>query len=59
MTRVATEINTMRGEYMRVVNHGSNASTARPSTSGPVLWRGSVSPSNANTTLDLWLDTSS
>lgn len=30
-----------------VVNHGSNASTARPSGVGAVYWKGTVAPANA------------
>jgi hypothetical protein len=32
---------------LHYVNHGSNASMARPTTSAPVVWQGSVEPLNA------------
>lgn len=35
------------------VNHGAVAGTARPATSGVVLWVGSVTPTNADVTKDL------
>lgn len=39
-----------------VVNHGSTASTARPTGVGGVYWIGSVEPTNA-ANADLWYDT--
>jgi hypothetical protein len=42
--------------YAVVVNHGSTATTARPSGAGLVIWVGSVSPNNAAAS-DLWEDT--
>lgn len=40
----------------RRVFHGSTASTARPNATS-VEWIGSVAPTNANTSLDTWVDT--
>ena len=39
------------------VNHGSNASTARPTTPGKVIWVGTVEPANA-VDGDEWVDNS-
>lgn len=39
------------------VYHGATGSTARPSFAGPVVWVGSATPANANTSLDFWIDT--
>jgi hypothetical protein len=44
------------GPAQTFVQHGSTANTARPSTSGPVTWVGSVSPTNAIAG-DYWQDT--
>jgi peptidoglycan/xylan/chitin deacetylase (PgdA/CDA1 family) len=41
------------------VVHGATASVARPSTSLPVVWFGSVSPTNADATLDVYIPVSS
>ena len=38
---------------MVVVNHGTNASTARPTGVGAVYWIGTVQPTNA-TAYDMW-----
>lgn len=38
------------------VNHGATAGTTRPSVSGPVMWIGSVEPTNASNG-DVWVDT--
>lgn len=40
-----------------IVYHGSNASTPRPLTSNPVMWVGTVEPTNA-TNHDMWMDES-
>lgn len=42
-------------EVMRVVNHGSTASTARPSPAGAVYWIGDVEPDNG-VDGDLWFE---
>lgn len=41
--------------FRRVI-HGATASTARPNATH-VEWVGSVAPTNANTSLDTWIDT--
>jgi hypothetical protein len=41
---------------VQVVNHGSTASTARPSGALVVYWVGSIQPTNAANG-DLWYDT--
>lgn len=38
-----------------VVVHGTNAATARPTTTGPVIWFGTVQPNNADNTLDVYI----
>lgn len=40
------------------VNHGSTSSVARPANAGCVIWKGSVAPTNADTSKDFWADTS-
>lgn len=37
------------------VHHGATAGTARPSTTSPVIWVGTVEPTNA-TNHDIWID---
>jgi hypothetical protein len=54
--QVATRIAKVDGVV--VVDHGTNASVARPTGYAMVIWRGSVQPTNALNT-DFWLDTSS
>lgn len=44
------------GTSVAYVTHGATAGTARPSTSGPVEWTGSVTPTNA-VAGDTWWDT--
>ena len=39
------------------VFHGATGSTARPSNAGVVIWVGTATPTNANTTYDFWIDT--
>ncbi len=39
------------------VFHGSTAGTARPTGAGVVVWVGTVAPTNANTSVDFWIDT--
>lgn len=39
------------------VYHGGTAGTARPSVAGPVVWVGTVAPTNADTSIDFWIDT--
>lgn len=39
------------------VYHGATGSTARPTNAGVVIWVGTATPANANTTFDFWLDT--
>lgn len=41
----------------RMVFHGATGSTARPSFGGTVIWVGTATPANANTSLDFWIDT--
>lgn len=41
--------------YHSIVDHAANASVARPSVTGPVLWRGTIEPTNAINGDD-WLD---
>ena len=41
---------------LQVVNHGSNASTARPSGFDYIIWIGEVEPNNAVND-DLWVNT--
>lgn len=50
-----TTVNTKqdKSSAMVVVNHGSNASTARPTGVGAVYWIGSVQPTNAQA-YDMW-----
>lgn len=45
-----------RGTYTSFVVHGSTAGTSRPTSTGPVTWQGSVTPTNA-VAGDLWEDT--
>ena len=47
--------NTNLVPFRRVI-HGATAGTARPNATH-VEWVGSVTPTNANTTLDTWIDT--
>lgn len=53
----AEDVLTIGSGIANSVSHGSSAATARPSTAGPVIWIGSVEPSNAVDS-DLWVDTS-
>lgn len=39
------------------VFHGATGSTARPTNAGVVIWVGSATPANANTSTDFWIDT--
>jgi hypothetical protein len=39
------------------VFHGATGSTARPANAGVVIWVGTATPANANTTTDFWMDT--
>ena len=39
------------------VFHGATGSTARPTNAGVVIWVGTATPANANTTNDFWIDT--
>lgn len=39
------------------VFHGAVGSTARPANAGVVIWVGTATPANANTTTDFWFDT--
>jgi hypothetical protein len=39
------------------VYHGATGSTARPSFGGTVIWVGSATPANADTSKDFWIDT--
>ena len=39
------------------VFHGAAGSTARPSFGGTVIWVGSATPANADTSKDFWIDT--
>lgn len=39
------------------VFHGATAGTARPTGAGVVVWVGTVTPTNANTSTDFWIDT--
>lgn len=41
---------------IETINHGATAGTTRPSTTNPVVWVGSVEPTNA-TNGDVWIDT--
>jgi hypothetical protein len=41
----------------RVVIHGATGSTARPSFGGTVIWVGTATPANADTSKDFWIDT--
>lgn len=50
---VEAEVGAIRTGVMVVVNHGSNASTARPSYAAAVYWIGTVEPTNALDD-DLW-----
>ena len=54
-TTVTTSIGTKqdKSSAMVVVNHGTNASTARPTGVGAVYWVGTVQPTNA-TAYDMW-----
>lgn len=40
-----------------IINHGAVAGTARPLTDTPVIWIGTVEPTNA-VDYDLWIDVS-
>lgn len=54
-TTVTTSIGTKqdKSSAMVVVNHGTNASTARPTGVGAVYWVGTVQPTNA-AAYDMW-----
>lgn len=39
------------------VFHGATGSTARPANAGVVIWVGTATPANANTSTDFWVDT--
>jgi hypothetical protein len=39
------------------VFHGATGSTARPADAGVVVWVGTATPANANTSTDFWIDT--
>lgn len=39
------------------VFHGAVAGTARPTNAGVVIWVGTVTPTNAVTATDFWIDT--
>jgi hypothetical protein len=43
------------GGSLPIVIHGSNAATARPDTELPVIWIGSVDPTNADDDLDVYI----
>lgn len=44
-------------DTIKVIVHGSTATTARPTGWASVMWIGSVAPTNAVDDLDTWLDT--
>lgn len=44
---LSASIETELGDVMRVAYHGADALLARPDTSGPVLWIGTVTPTNS------------
>ena len=57
LNALVTALSTQAEKSPVYVYHGSTAGTARPSFGGPVVWVGTVAPSNANTSLDFWIDT--
>ena len=52
-----TDASLITANGMGVVHHGSTAGTARPSGFAAITWIGTVAPTNANTSLDVWIDT--
>lgn len=53
--RKGVNLPTLNGSFTQVVVQGATGSTARPSSTGTVLWIGSATPANALTD-DLWWD---
>lgn len=39
------------------VFHGATGGTARPTNAGVVIWVGTATPTNANSSTDFWIDT--
>lgn len=52
-----TQVQYENTDLLAYVAHGSDATVARPTGAGAVVWIGTVSPNNA-TASDLWVDTS-
>lgn len=58
MNALVTALGTQAEKSPIYVFHGATAGTSRPSFGGTVVWVGTVSPTNADTSKDFWIDTS-
>ena len=54
---VATGPRGLTDNVLHYVRHDADAGAARPAEATVVLWVGSVTPTNADTGTDMWVDT--
>lgn len=57
LNALVTALGTQAEKSPVYVFHGATAGTARPSFGGPVIWVGTVAPTNAIAATDFWIDT--
>lgn len=57
LNALVTAVATQAEKSPVYVFHGSTGSTARPSFGGTVMWVGTATPANADTSKDFWIDT--
>lgn len=57
ISSLVTAVAAQAADTPTYVYHGGTAGTARPSVSGPVIWVGTVSPTNGIAGLDFWINT--